>query len=348
MENVLDLDLNELKSWMKEHNEKEFRSRQIIDFIYKGVYDFDLMTSLSLKTRELLSKNFSIDIPKIKAKLSSEKGDTYKYLLELKDNNFIECVAMKYDYGNSICISTQIGCRMGCKFCASTLNGVVRNLTPGEMLGEVLKVQEDLGERISNIVLMGSGEPMDNFLNVLKFISLANADYGLNIGQRHITLSTCGIVPKIYELADMKLQITLAVSLHAPNDNLRKSIMPIANKYSVSDIIESIKYYINKTGRRVSFEYSLVKDVNDTYENAEELSKLLRGLLCHVNLIPVNEIKENALKKPSAKNIQMFCNILKENGIESTIRKEMGTDIDAACGQLRRRYLRNVNEISGV
>lgn len=228
---------------------------------------------------------------------------------------------------------------MGCKFCASTLGGRIRNLTAGEILSEIIVAQNYLGERISNIVLMGSGEPLDNYDNVVKFLELVNAEYGLNIGQRHITLSTCGIVPKIYELADLELSVTLAISLHAFSDEKRKEIMPIAKKYSISEILEACEYYINKTGRRITFEYSLVAGVNDGKEDAKSLSKLLKGMLCHVNLIPVNEIKENILKRPSKKNILEFEEILKDNGIEVTVRREMGTDINAACGQLRRSYL---------
>lgn len=228
---------------------------------------------------------------------------------------------------------------MGCKFCASTLGGRIRNLTAGEILSEIMVAQDYLGERVSNIVLMGSGEPLDNYDNVVKFLELVNAEYGLNIGQRHITLSTCGIVPKIYELADLELSVTLAISLHAFSDEKRREIMPIAKKYSISEILEACEYYINKTGRRITFEYSLVAGVNDGKEDAKSLSKLVKGMLCHVNLIPVNEIKENTLKRPSKKNILEFEEILKDNGIEVTVRREMGTDINAACGQLRRSYL---------
>ena len=271
--------------------------------------------------------------------------DEYEYKKENdlldkdEDGNLIECVLMKYKHGNSICISTQVGCRMGCKFCASTLGGRIRNLTAGEILSEIMVAQDYLGERVSNIVLMGSGEPLDNYDNVVKFLELVNAEYGLNIGQRHITLSTCGIVPKIYELADLELSVTLAISLHAFSDEKRREIMPIAKKYSISEILEACEYYINKTGRRITFEYSLVAGVNDGKEDAKSLSKLVKGMLCHVNLIPVNEIKENTLKRPSKKNILEFEEILKDNGIEVTVRREMGTDINAACGQLRRSYL---------
>jgi 23S rRNA (adenine2503-C2)-methyltransferase len=246
---------------------------------------------------------------------------------------------MKYKHGNSICVSTQVGCRMGCKFCASTLNGMVRNLTSGEILSEILIGEKILGERISNVVLMGSGEPFDNFDNVMKFIEVVNAEYSLNIGQRHITVSTCGLVPKIKEFADKNTQITLAISLHAFSDEKRKQIMPIANKYSIKEILDACDYYINKTKRRVTFEYSLVKDVNDSKEDAKALAGLLKNMLCHVNLIPVNEVVENSFKRSSKKTIDEFESILKSYGVEVTVRREMGTDINAACGQLRRSYI---------
>lgn len=236
---------------------------------------------------------------------------------------------------------------MGCKFCASTLGGRIRNLTAGEIISQILVAQKITGERISNIVLMGSGEPLDNFDNVMKFLEIVNADYGLNIGQRHITLSTCGIVPKMYELADKGLSITLAISLHAFNDEKRKEIMPIANKYSIKEILDACNYYIEKTKRRITFEYSLVKDVNDGSEDAKALGKLLKGMLCHVNLIPVNEVKENSFKRSSEKTIQNFENILKNTGVEVTVRREMGSDINAACGQLRRSYIKE-NDIKLV
>ena len=248
---------------------------------------------------------------------------------------------MKYKYGNSICISTQVGCRMGCTFCASTIDGKVRDLTAGEILSEILVAQKLLGERISNVVLMGSGEPFDNYDNVIKFLELVNAEYGLNIGQRHITLSTCGIVPKIYDLADKEYSVTLAISLHAFSDEKRKEIMPIANKYSIKEILKACNYYINKTKRRITFEYSLVKDINDSAEDAKSLGKLLKGMLCHVNLIPVNEVKENSFKRSSEKTINEFEKILKDMGIEVTVRREMGSDINAACGQLRRKKLQS-------
>ena len=339
MYNILNFTLEELQNWMKENGESAFRAKQVFSWIYKDVWNFDDMKNIPGTLKEKLKESFIIDIPKIVEVYESNVDDTKKLLLSMQDNNLIECVLMKYKHGNSICISTQVGCRMGCKFCASTLGGRIRNLTAGEILSEIMVAQDYLGERVSNIVLMGSGEPLDNYDNVVKFLELVNAEYGLNIGQRHITLSTCGIVPKIYELADLELSVTLAISLHAFSDEKRREIMPIAKKYSISEILEACEYYINKTGRRITFEYSLVAGVNDGKEDAKSLSKLVKGMLCHVNLIPVNEIKENTLKRPSKKNILEFEEILKDNGIEVTVRREMGTDINAACGQLRRSYL---------
>lgn len=341
MNNILDLDTEELKLWMEQNGEKGFRAKQVFQWIYNGIFNFKDMKNISTSTLEKLEKNFYIGIPNVVTKLVSKDEDTVKFLFAYEDGNLIESVVMKYKYGNSICVSTQVGCRMGCKFCASTIEGMVRNLSSGEILAQILKSQEEIGERISNVVLMGSGEPLDNYENVIKFIKEINKSEGLNIGQRHITLSTCGIVPKIKELAHENLQITLAISLHAPNDSLRKQVMPIANKYSINEILDVCKYYIKKNNRRISFEYALVKGFNDSMEQGKELSNILSGILCHVNLIPVNEIKENTLKKSSSDNIISFKNILCENGIETTIRREMGSDIDAACGQLRRHYLNN-------
>lgn len=339
MRNILDLNLPELKKWMEENREKEFRAKQVFDWIYKEVWNFEDMKNIPKSTLHKLNEEFYIGIPKILESYKSKKEDTRKYLFLLKDDNIIEAVVMKYKHGNSICVSTQIGCKMGCKFCASTLGGVVRNLTSGEILGQIIRAQKDIGERISNVVLMGSGEPLDNFDNVLKFLYNVNAEYGLNIGQRHITLSTCGIVPKIKELADLNMQITLAISLHAPNDEVRKQTMPIAKAYSIKELLDACNYYISKTNRRITFEYALVKGFNDSKENAEELSRTLKGILCHVNLIPINEIEESSLKKSNTEDVDKFKEILIKNGIETTIRREMGLDINAACGQLRRSYL---------
>lgn len=339
MLNILDFSLEDLNQWMVENKESKFRSKQIFSWIYKEVWNFDEMKNIPTSLKEKLKENFYIGIPEVEAKYVSQLDGTTKLLLKFKDGNIIESVVMKYKHGNSICISTQVGCRMGCKFCASTLEGRVRNLTSGEILSQVMIAQHLIKERISNIVLMGSGEPLDNYDNVIKFLELVNAEYGLNIGQRHITLSTCGIVPKIYELSDAELSITLAISLHAITDEKRREIMPIANKYSISEILEACRYYLNKTNRRITFEYSLVKGINDGIEDAKALSKLLKGLLCHVNLIPVNEVKENSFKRSSQKTIENFENVLKSSGIEVTVRREMGADINAACGQLRRSYI---------
>lgn len=339
MKNIYDLTLDELKLWMKENKESEFRSKQVIEWLYKDIKNFDDMRNLPKTLKEKLNSNFTMELPKVAHEYTSRLDGTKKLLLALQDGNLIECVIMKYNHGNSICVSTQVGCRMGCKFCASTIDGRVRDLTAGEILLQVIVGQKVLGERISNIVLMGSGEPFDNYDNVIKFLKIVNADYGLNIGQRHITLSTCGIVPKIIDFADEDMQITLAISLHSTTDDRRKEIMPIANKYSIKEILDACKYYIDKTGRRVSFEYSLVKEVNDSLEDAKSLGKLLKGILCHVNLIPINEIKENSYKKTDSEEVKTFAKILKEYGVETTVRREMGSDINAACGQLRRSYM---------
>jgi len=339
MNNLLDYTLEELKVWMKENGESAFRGKQILSWIYKDINDFDNMKNISKPLISKLKENFTINMPKIIEVYKSDIDGTEKFLLGFEDGNLIESVLMRYKHGNSICISTQIGCRMGCKFCASTIDGRVRNLTTGEILSQILVVQNYIKERISNVVLMGSGEPLDNYDNVVKFLEVVSAEYGLNIGQRHITLSTCGIVPKIYELADKEFSITLAISLHAFSDEKRKEIMPIANKHTIYEILEACRYYINKTNRRITFEYALVKEINDSKEDAKALGKLLRGMLCHVNLIPVNEIKENTYKRSSKKAIDDFSEILKSYGIEVTTRREMGSDINAACGQLRRSYI---------
>lgn len=343
MKNILDYTLEELQNWMKENGESAFRAKQVFSWIYKDVWNFGNMKNLPKSLKEKLDNNFYIGVPKVEELYESKIDGTKKMLLAFNDGNLIESVIMKYKHGNSICISTQVGCRMGCKFCASTLNGRVRNLTAGEILAQILVGQNLIGERISNVVLMGSGEPLDNYDNVLKFLELVNAEYGLNIGQRHITLSTCGIVPNIYDLADRELSITLAISLHAFSDEKRRAIMPIANKYSIKEILDACRYYIEKTNRRITFEYSLVKDVNDSEEDAKALGSLLKGLLCHVNLIPVNEIKENSFKRSSEKTISIFENTLNKLGLEVTVRREMGSDINAACGQLRRSYIEKQN-----
>ncbi|MBK5240719.1 23S rRNA (adenine(2503)-C(2))-methyltransferase RlmN [Clostridium sp.] len=348
MINIIDLNLVELKEWMKNNGESQFRAKQVTEWIYKGVLKFEDMSNISESTKEKLKSNFCIRIPELISEYKSKQNDTIKYLFALEDGNLIECVVMKYKHGNSICISTQVGCRMGCKFCASTIGGLIRNLTPGEMLSQIMKAQELISERISNVVLMGSGEPFDNFDNVMKFLEIVNSENGLNIGQRHITISTCGIVPKIIEFANINLQTTLAISLHAATDEVRMKSMPIANKYSVAEIIEACKYYIVKTNRRITFEYALVKNINDSTDDAEKLSQLLKGMLCHVNLIPINEIKENELKRSSNENVAEVKRVLEANNIQTTIRREMGLDINAACGQLRISHIKGENLNEGV
>lgn len=348
MQNILDLNLEELKQWMSAEGESAFRAKQVLDWIYKCTWEFEHMNNLPKALIEKLKDKFHFSIPEVVDKFKSDIDGTEKLLLAYKDGNLIECVVMRYKHGNSICVSTQVGCRMGCKFCASTVGGMVRNLSSGEIIAQVLLAQKLTGERISNIVLMGSGEPLDNYDNVIKFIRLVNASYGLNIGQRHITLSTCGLVSEIKNLADENLQITLAISLHAPNDELRRTMMPIANRYSIEEVLEACHYYINKTNRRITFEYALVSGVNDSEEHAKELCKLLQGMLCHVNLIPVNEVRENNFKKSSIERIKRFGSILNSCRIETTVRREMGADINAACGQLRRSYLEARKNNKGV
>ncbi|MGK0466601.1 23S rRNA (adenine(2503)-C(2))-methyltransferase RlmN [Clostridium sp.] len=348
MINILDLNIVELKEWMKNSGESQFRAKQVLEWIYKGIWNFEDMSNISDSTKEKLQSNFCIKIPELISEYKSKQSDTIKYLFALEDGNLIECVVMKYKHGNSICISTQVGCRMGCNFCASTIGGLIRNLTPGEMLSQIMKAQELISERISNVVLMGSGEPFDNFDNVMKFLDIVNSEDGLNIGQRHITISTCGIVPKIIEFADINIQTTLAISLHAATDEIRMKSMPIANKYSIAEIIEACKYYIKKTNRRISFEYALVRDVNDSKKDAEKLSLLLKGMLCHVNLIPINEIKENRFKRSLNENVSEFKMVLDNNNIQTTIRREMGLDINAACGQLRVSHIKSENNNKGV
>lgn len=330
----------EIAKEMKSIGEKAFRGKQIYEWLHKKlVSDFCEMSNLSKDLREKLKEQYVLPGVQMVDSRTSKDGETTKYLFRLHDARVIESVLMKYHHGNSVCISSQVGCRMGCKFCASTLGGLERNLTASEMLSQIYEIQRLSGERVSNVVVMGTGEPLDNFDNLLKFIQILTDEHGLNISQRNITVSTCGLVPKIRELADRQLQITLAISLHAPNDELRRTLMPVANKYSVKEIMEACHYYYEKTGRRITFEYSLVEGANDGEKEARELCQLIRGLNCHVNLIPVNPIKERNFRHSSMQFIQKFKNILEKNRINVTIRREMGADIDAACGQLRKSYM---------
>lgn len=343
MINLKDLSHEELQKFIVQMGFPKFRAEQIFGWIYKGIYKFDDMKNIPKDLIQRLSECSYIGNAKIANKLESEKDSTIKYLLKLNDGNIIECVRMKYTYGNSICISTQVGCRMACSFCASTIGGLVRNLTAGEMIDQILQVSIDIGEKISHVVLMGSGEPFDNYEEVIKFLKMVNDSKGLNIGMRKVTISTCGLVDKIIDFADIGIQVNLAISLHAPNDELRRRIMPIARKYSLAQIIEACKYYVEKTNRRITFEYSLIEGVNSSKNQAYELSILLKGLLCHVNVIPVNKVKENGYSRPNKKIIDEFTSILEEQGIPVTVRRELGTDVNAACGQLRRSYLHEQN-----
>ncbi|TYS32649.1 23S rRNA (adenine(2503)-C(2))-methyltransferase RlmN [Bacillus pumilus] len=338
MPSIYSFELHEMKEWLKEQGEKPFRAAQIFEWLYeKRVTSFDEMSNLSKGLRDKLKDQFAITTLKTVIKQTSQDG-TIKFLFELHDGYTIETVLMRHEYGNSVCVTTQVGCRIGCTFCASTLGGLKRNLEAGEIVAQVLKVQQALDEtdeRVSSVVIMGIGEPFDNFEEMLAFLKIINHDNGLNIGARHITVSTSGIIPKIYQFADEQMQINFAVSLHAPNTEIRSRLMPINKAYKLPKLMEAIEYYIQKTGRRVSFEYGLFGGVNDQVHHAEELADLLKGIKCHVNLIPVNYVPERDYVRTPREQIFLFEKTLKERGVNVTIRREQGHDIDAACGQLR-------------
>lgn len=334
---ILSLTLDELTEEIVMLNQPKFRAGQIYRWLHKeGVRFFEEMTDISLKLRDILDDNFVIFSCDIEKKLVSEYDSTVKYLFRLYDGEFIESVVMKYKYGYTVCVSSQVGCRMGCKFCASTLSGMVRNLHSSEILSQIYAVERDLKIRVSHVVMMGMGEPLDNFDNVIRFLSLITDEKGKNISMRHISLSTCGIVPKIYELAEKDMQLTLSVSLHAPNNSLRSLMMPINKKWQVDELIKACKDYTKKTSRRISFEYALVNGQNDTPQCAKELSELLKGMLCHINLIPVNEVKETGCRESTPSRVREFSDILTNKGFTVTVRRKLGSDINAACGQLRR------------
>ncbi|MDO4731450.1 MAG: 23S rRNA (adenine(2503)-C(2))-methyltransferase RlmN [Clostridia bacterium] len=330
--------LEELESKLTEDGYEKYRAAQIYKWLKKGVKNFSYMHNISKKLSAYLDNNYYISVLNIEKKLKSEYDDTVKYLFRLYDDKYVEAVVMKYKHGYSMCISTQVGCKMNCSFCATGKQGFGRNLTAGEMLTQIQVAQNDLEIRISNVVLMGMGEPLDNYDNVVRFLKLASSEYALGIGMRHISLSTCGLSDKIYSLADLKLQLTLSVSLHAPNDKIRNEIMPINKKYNVSSLIKACKYYIKKTNRRISFEYTMIEGVNDTVSCAKELSRLLSGMICHVNLIPVNQIKDTEYIRSSNKKIQQFIDELAKHNIVATKRRTLGSDIDASCGQLRQKF----------
>lgn len=340
MIDLKDFEYDELIEYLKSAGEKKFRAEQIFSWLHKGAESYDEMTNLPKALREKLEKETYVSTLKIREKYVSKLDGTVKYLFELPDGNCIESVVMRYHHGLTICVSSQVGCRMGCRFCASTIGGLYRSLTAGEILNQIIFAQKDIGERISNVVMMGIGEPLDNFESVMTFLHNVNHEKGLNIGYRHITLSTCGIAPMIYRLAQEKLPITLTISLHAPNDAIRGSIMPVNHKYNIAALMEACREYVKTTGRRISFEYSLIHGVNDSAENARELAGLVRDMHGHVNLIPVNKVEERDFEKGSSEDIRKFQEKLVSLGINATVRRELGADISASCGQLRKKVLK--------
>ena len=339
MTDIKSMNKEELKDLMVQVGEKPFRAKQIYSWLHEHlVTSYEEMGNIPGKLKEKLKEYPITALEMVDEQISAIDG-TRKYLFRLSDGNVIESVLMRYKHGNSVCISSQVGCKMGCRFCASTIGGWTRNLLPSEMLDQIYRIQSITGERVSNVVVMGTGEPMDNYDNIVRFVHLLSEEGGLNISQRNITVSTCGIVPKIYELAKEKLQITLALSLHAPNDEKRRELMPIANRYSMDEVLDACRNYFQETGRRITFEYSLVAGVNDSDEDAKELSSRIHDINCHVNLIPVNPIKERSYRRSTHHAVENFKIKLEKCGINVTIRREMGSDIDGACGQLRKSYM---------
>ena len=330
--------LPELTATIKALGQPAFRGKQVYTWLHKGVRSYDEMTNLPRELRSILAEKYPIHAPQVVRRQESKKDGTIKYLWKLQDGNCVETVLMRYNYGNTVCISTEVGCRMGCAFCASTIGGLVRRLEPYEMLDEVLFTQLDSGLPISRIVLMGIGEPLDNFDNVLRFLELVNSEDGLNISMRHISLSTCGLVPKIDELAEKKLQISLAISLHGPNNEIRSRIMPVNKAYPIEELLDACRRYFDATGRRIHFEYAMIDGVNDTADHAKELLRRLKGLPAHFNLIPLNHVEESPLKPSSRAAVAAFQKTLEDGGITATVRRTLGGDIDASCGQLRRKY----------
>ena len=330
--------LPELTATLKELGLPAFRGKQVYTWLHKGVRSYDEMTNLSKDLRAMLAEKYPIHAPQVVRKQESQKDGTIKYLWMLHDGNCVETVLMRYNYGNTVCISTEVGCRMGCAFCASTIGGLVRRLEPYEMLDEVLFTQIDSGLPISRIVLMGIGEPLDNFDNVMRFLELVNSEEGMNISMRHISLSTCGLVPMIDELAKRKLQISLAISLHGPNNEIRSKVMPVNKAYPIEQLLDACRQYFDATGRRIHFEYAMIDGVNDSVDNAKELLRRLKGLPAHFNLIPLNHVEESPLKPSSRAAVATFQKTLEDGGITATVRRTLGGDIDASCGQLRRKY----------
>ncbi len=338
MKDIKSMTLTELEQEMLALGEPKFRAKQIYVWLHRGVRSFGEMSNLSKALRERLAEEYSLECPTVARRLESKKDGTIKYLWRLADGNCVESVLMRYHYGNTVCISSEVGCPMGCAFCASTLGGLVRRLKPSEMLDQVLFTQIDSGLPISNIVLMGIGEPLDNYETVLRFLELVNSPEGMNIGMRHISLSTCGVVDKIDALAEKNLQLTLSVSLHAPTDEIRSGIMPINRKFPVDTLLAACRRYFEKTGRRISFEYAMIRGVNDTPEIAKILGKKLKGIAAHVNLIPLNDVEESPLKPSYPQTVRAFQTSLEDMGIPATVRRTLGSDINASCGQLRRKF----------
>ena len=336
--NIQSMTLPEVTAVLKELGQPAFRGKQVYTWLHKGVGSYDEMTNLSKGLREQLAKEYPIYTPKVVRKQESKKDGTIKYLWQLADGNCVETVLMRYNYGNTVCISTEVGCAMGCAFCASTIGGLVRRLEPYEMLNEVLYTQIDSGLPVSRIVLMGIGEPLDNFDNVMRFLELVNSEEGMNISMRHISLSTCGLIPKIDALAQRKMQISLAISLHGPNDEIRNRIMPVNKAYPIEPLLECCRRYYEATSRRIHFEYAMIDGVNDREQDAKELLRRLKGLPAHFNLIPLNHVEESPLKPSTKANVAKFQKILEDGGITATVRRTLGSDIDASCGQLRRKY----------
>ena len=336
--NLKSMTASEIGAILKEMGQPAFRAKQVFTWLHKGVRNYDEMSNLPQNLRAALAEKYPINAPKVVRKQESQKDGTIKYLWQLSDGNCVETVLMRYHYGNTVCISSEVGCLMGCAFCASTLGGLVRRLEPCEMLDQVLFTQIDSGLPISHIVLMGIGEPLDNFDNVMRFLELVNSPDGMNISMRHISLSTCGLVPKIDELAKRKLQLTLSVSLHAPNDQVRNTIMPVNKAYPTEELLAACRRYYAATSRRISFEYAMIDGVNDSVENAKELIRRLKGLPAHFNLIPLNHVEESPLKPSSRNAVARFQKTLEDAGITATVRRSLGGDIDASCGQLRRKY----------
>ena len=338
--NLKSLTLTELTALLKEQGEPGFRAKQVYTWLHKGVRSYGEMTNLPQGLRDRLEQQYPICPPKVVRKQVSKLDGTTKYLWELSDGNCVESVLMRYHHGNTVCISTEVGCLMGCAFCASTHGGLVRRLEPFEMLDQVLFSQIDSGLPVSNIVLMGIGEPLDNFDHVMRFLELVNSPEGMNISMRHISLSTCGLVPKIDLLAEKKLQLTLSVSLHAPNDAVRNTIMPVNKAYPIEELIAACRRYYEATSRRISFEYAMIQGVNDTEEAAKELLRRMKGLPAHFNLIPLNHVEESPLKPSTRQAVAKFQKLLEDGGITATVRRTLGSDIDASCGQLRRKHMK--------